>query len=123
MSEDFAFFMERRVQEKHRPIVTAFRDLMKRVAPEATERMRGGTEAYYSVPVYRVKRDIVAISPSKSAVTFSFTKGASFNDSDGVLTGTGKASRTVVVKRIEEFPEEALTDFIRQAVEKDMASS
>jgi len=123
VSDDFATFMERRVLEKHRPIVNSFRELMKRVAPEAIERMRGGTEAYYSVPVYRVKRDVIAISPSKSAVTFSFTKGASFNDPHALLTGKGKVSRTVIVRDIKDFPEEALADFIRQAVEKDLATS
>ena len=119
MSDDFLQFMEKRVQEKHRPIVEAFRTLMRRVAPEAEERMRGGAEAYYSVPVYRVKRDIIAISPSKSGITFSFAKGASFDDPFNLLGGTGKSSRNALVRNMGGFHEEALTHYIRQAVSFD----
>ena len=119
MADDFLQFMEKRVQEKHRPIVEAIRILMRRVAPEAEERMRGGTETYYSVPVYRVKRDIVAISPSKNGVTFSFAKGASFDDPFNLLGGTGKSSRNVLVRNMDGFHEEALTHYVRQAVKFD----
>jgi hypothetical protein len=119
VADDFLQFMEKRVQEKHRPIVEAFRALMRCVAPEAEERMRGGTERYYSVPVYRVKRDIVAISPSKSGVTFSFAKGASFDDPFNLLGGTGKISRNVLVRNMDDFREEALAHYIRQAVRFD----
>lgn len=119
MTDDFLQFMEKRVQEKHRPIVEAFRTLMRQVAPDAEERMRGGTEAYYSVPVYRVKRDIVAISPSKSGVTFSFAKGTAFDDPFKLLRGTGKLSRNVLVRNLDEFHEEALSHYIRQAVKFD----
>ncbi len=83
--------------------------------------MRGGTEKYYSVPVYTVKRDIVAISPTKTGVTFSFTYGASFEDRHDKLTGSGKRSRTVRVSKIEKYPEEAMADFIQQAVTLDLA--
>ncbi|MBI5263152.1 MAG: DUF1801 domain-containing protein [Bradyrhizobium sp.] len=119
MADDFLQFMEKRVQEKHRPIIDAFRTLMRRMAPEAEERMRGGTEAYYSVPVYRVKRDIVAISPNKGGVTFSFTKGAAFDDPFKLLGGTGKTSRNVLVRSMDDFHEKALTHYIRQAVKLD----
>ncbi len=83
--------------------------------------MRGGTDKYYSVPVYTVKRDIVAISPTKTGVTFSFTYGASFDDRFGKLTGAGKRSRTVRVSKIDKYPEEAMADFIEQAVSLDLS--
>lgn len=111
--------MEKRVQPKHRPVIEAFRNLMRRVAPEAEERMRGGTETYYPVPVYRVRRDIVAISPNRRGVTFSFAKGAVFADPFRLLGGTGKSSRNVLVRCMDDFQEEALTHYIRQAVELD----
>lgn len=82
--------------------------------------MRGGTETYYSVPVYRVTHDIVAISPTKTGVTFSFTYGASFEDRHGVLTGSGKRSRTVRVSDIDTYPEEAMADYIAQAIARDL---
>ena len=122
MSGTLVEFVEQHVLEEHQSIVWEFCEHIAAVGPEASMRMRGvGTEKYYSVPVFRVKRDIVAISPSKRGITFSFTQGASFRDRYGILTGTGKKSRTVVVRRIEEYPREALTDLIRQAVEKDLS--
>ena len=120
MSEDFAQFLEERVQPEHRAIVLRFCEQIAEVGPEATQRMRGGTEKYYSVPVYRVKRDIVAISPTKTGVTFSFTYGASFKDPHGILTSTGKRSGTVRVSSIENYPYEAMADFIKQAVALDL---
>lgn len=116
---DFETFMKERVPENQRPIIEAFRQLVRDVAPEVSEGMRGGTEAYYSVPVYRLNRDIIAISPSKTALTFSFSKGASFKDTHGLLGGAGKTSRTVRVKTMDDFPEAALADYIRQAVAED----
>ena len=123
MSEPLAEFVERHVLKQYQSIFWEFCGQIAAVAPEALMRMRGvGTEKYYSVPVFRVKRDIIAISPSKQGITFSFTQGARFSDPHGILTGTGKNSRTVVVKRIEEYPREALTDLIRQAVNHDLST-
>ena len=122
MPEPLAEFVERHVLKQYQSIFWEFCGQIAAVAPEASMRMRGvGTEKYYSVPVFRVKRDIIAISPSKRGITFSFTQGAHFSDPYGILTGTGKNSRTVVVTRIEEYPHEALTDFIRQAVSHDLS--
>lgn len=122
MSGSLAEFVEEHVLKQHQSIFWEFCEHIAAVAPEASMRMRGvGTEKYYSVAVFRVKRDIVGISPSKRGITFSFAQGASFSDHYGILTGTGKKSRTVVVKRIEEYPREALTDLIRQAVKHDLS--
>ena len=123
MSGTLAEFVERHVLKQYQSIFWEFCEQIAAVAPEASMRMRGvGTEKYYSVPVFRVKRDIIAISPSKRGITFSFPQGASFSDPYGILTGTGKNSRTVVVKRIEEYPRDALTDLIRQAVDHDLST-
>lgn len=114
-------FIEDKVLPQYRPIVQAFRRLIKDVAPEVREGMRGGTEAYHSVPVYRLKRDIMAISPTKKGITLSFSKGAQMEDRYGLLQGQGKVNRNVFVRSMEEFHEEALTHYIRQAVEIDRA--
>lgn len=110
-------FVEEKVLPPYRPIVQAFRELVRQAAPEVSEGMRGGTEGYHPVPVYRLGRDIIAVSPTKKGVTFSFSKGASFEDRYGLLQGQGKVSRTVFVKSMEEFDEEALASYVRQAVE------
>ncbi len=121
MADDFARFIEDKVLPQYRSIVVEFRKLMKRIAPEATERMRGGTAAYIAVPVYRVNRDVIAISPSKAGVTLSFSGGQQFDDPYGLLGGAGKASRTVRLRSLDEFNEAALTHYIRQAVDLDLA--
>lgn len=121
MEADLDQFLDERVQPQHRAIVERFCEHIAEVGPEASRRMRGGTEKYYSVPVYTVKRDIVAISPTKTGVTFSFTFGASFEDRHGKLTGSGIQSRTVRVSKLEKYPEEAMADFIRQAVALDLS--
>ncbi|MEM6305079.1 MAG: hypothetical protein AAF744_10170 [Pseudomonadota bacterium] len=68
-----------------------------------------------------MKRDIVAISPTKTGITFSFTYGAGFEDRHGKLTGSGKRSRVVRVAKLEAYPEQAMADYIRQAVSSDLA--
>ena len=120
MTNELDKFLEKRVQPQHKAIVLRFLAQMENTAPEATRRMRGGTEKYYSVPVYRVKRDIVAISPTKTGITFSFSYGADFEDPSGILTGSGKRSRTVRVSKLENYPEDEMAYFIRQAVSADL---
>jgi hypothetical protein len=119
MNDQVQRFIEDRVAPQYRPVVQAFRRLVKEVAPEVSERMRGGTEAYYGVPVYRLKRDIIAISPTRKGVNFAFSKGARFDDPRGLLKGAGKMNRNAFVKSMEDFDEEALSDYVRQAVEID----
>ena len=112
-------FIAEKVQPQHRELVEAFRALVERVAPELAEGMRGGTEKYYGVPVYRLNRDVIVLSPSKKALTISFAKGARFDDPQGQLGGAGKTSRTLVLAKPEEFDAELIAGFIRQAVEQD----
>jgi len=112
-------FIEAKVAPEHRPIVAAFRALVARVAPELSEGMRGGTEAYYGVPVFRLKRDIIVISPTKTGITISFAKGAQFDDPFGLLGGAGKPSKVVRIRSMDEFNEAALTSFVGQAADFD----
>jgi hypothetical protein len=66
-----------------RPTAHKFWKLVVREAPGLTPRMRGGTEKYIPVPVWRLKRDVMVLSPSREALTISFAKGALFDDSGG----------------------------------------
>ncbi len=114
-----AAFLDARVQPQHREIVRRMVAQFAEIAPEATLRMRGGTEKYIPVPVFRLTRDIAAISPSRAGVTLSFTAGASFDDPSGLLGGSGNKSRTIRVSRIEDYPEAPVAGYIRQAVAAD----
>lgn len=112
-------FIEAKVLPEYRPIVKAIRELIKKTAPEVKEEMRGGTEAYYSVPAYRLNHIIIVISPSKQGITLAFDKGASFEDKYGLLEGVGKRAKNVRMKSLEDINEEALQYYIKQAVEAD----
>jgi hypothetical protein len=114
-------FLEDRASPEQRLIIQRFRQQMASDAPEARLRMRGGTEKYYAVPVYRVVRDIVAISPNKLGVAFSFTQGARLDDPHNLLDGSGKRSRTVRISKVSDYPETDLPHLIRQAVALDQA--
>ncbi|WP_370177835.1 DUF1801 domain-containing protein [Alteriqipengyuania sp.] len=114
-----AKFEEDKVRPQHRAVFNTIRTAILTCAPQLEERMRGGTETYYGVPVYRLKRDIIALSPNAKGITISFTKGAQFIDPAGHLGGTGKASRTLAYSSKEGFDEQVLCDFVRQAIEVD----
>ena len=117
--DPFEAFLAERAPKDQWPLARAFRALVARVAPETRERMRGGTEAYYGVPVWKLKRDIIALSPSKTALTLSFSNGASFDDPYGLLGGAGNRSRTVRMTSMGDYNEAALAHYIRQAVVVD----
>lgn len=119
--EAFDVFLGDRASPEQRQIIQRFRQQMASDAPQARLRMRGGTEKYYAVPVYRVVRDIVAISPNKTGVAFSFTQGARLDDPHHLLDGAGKRSRTVRISKASDYPETELADLIRQAVALDQA--
>ena len=74
-------FIQQKVLPEYRPLVEAFRELIQKDFPELREEMRGGTEAYYSVPVYRLNRIVITLSPTKQGITFAFSEGKSFEDS------------------------------------------
>ena len=112
-------FISKRVQPEYRSLVAEFRKLVKAKFPELKEEMRGGTEAYYGTPAYRYNRIIAVISPSKQGITFAFSKGASFEDKYGLLEGVGNATRNVRVSKLEDFDEEAMKYYLKQAVEFD----
>lgn len=112
-------FISSKVLPEYRPIVAAIRELIKEVAPEVREEMRGGTEAYYSVPAYRLNRIIMVISPTKQGITLAFDRGASFEDKYGLLEGAGKRAKNVRMRSMDDFNKEALTYYIKQAVAMD----
>ena len=86
------------------------------MAPELKPGMRGGTEKYIPVPVWRTTRDLVVMSPSQKGVTVSFANGARFVDDAGLLGGAGKTSRTILLRRPEDVDRPEMISFLRQAI-------
>jgi hypothetical protein len=77
------------------------------------------TEKYYGVPVYRYKRIIITLSPTRKGITFSFTDGKKFEDKYSLLEGEGKKSLNLRVSNIEDYKDEILVYYIRQAIALD----
>lgn len=104
-----------RVQPGLQPVVAMIRGLMKECAPEAQEIIS------YGIPAYRVRRIVAVISPTKQDITFSFSRGAEFEDRYGLLGGTGHKSKFVKMKSVASANQEALRYYIKQALEIEAA--
>ena len=112
-------FIEAKVLPEYKPIVDKFRNLIVSEFPNISEEMRGGTEKYYGVPVYRNKRIIISLSPTKKGITFAFSDGKSFNDKYSLLEGVGNKSLNLRLSKIEEYSDKILSYYIKQAIKVD----
>ena len=106
-------FVQMKVLPELQPTVAMIRKLMKECAPEAKEMIS------YGIPAYKLRRIIAVISPTKKDITFSFSRGAQFEDRYGLLRGVGKSSKHIKLKKTEDANQEALRYYIQQALELD----
>ena len=106
-------FVERRVQPEHRAIVARLRALMAEWAPGARE------ELTYGILAWRNKRILAVVSPTKKDITLAFSRGAELVDRHGLLRGVGKVSKHVKIKSVDGIPQDALRDYVNQALELD----
>ena len=83
--------------------------------------MRSGTEKYYGVPVYRLKRIVITLSPTKKGITFSFSEGKQFEDKYGLLEGQGNKTLNLRLENETEYSDEILRYYIKQAIDFDNA--
>jgi len=112
-------FIEAKVLVVYRPIIAKFRTLIQREFPNLKEEMRGGTEKYPGVPVYRHNKIVVTISPTKKGITFSFSEGKKFEDTYGLLEGVGNKTLNLRLTKVEEYDDDILRYYILQAIEHD----
>lgn len=106
-------FVGRRVLPEYRGVVGVVRKLMREYAPNAKELVS------YGVLMYRQKRTLAVISPTKRGITFAFSRGADFEDQYGLLEGEGRVSKNVRMKDLKEVNRAALRYYIKQALEFD----
>jgi hypothetical protein len=106
-------FIKQRVQPEHYDIVEMLRNLMREVAPNAKEVLTYGVLAWRGNPILAV------ISPTKKDITFSFSKGADFEDKYGLLQGVGRVSKYIKIKNLKETNKTALKYYIKQALKFD----
>jgi len=106
-------YVRTKIRPEQQDIVAMLRELMRELAPQAKE------EISYGIPVWRVKRIIAVISPTKKDITFAFSRGAEFEDKYGLLQGVGKVSKHVKIKGLKDVDKEALRYYIQQALALD----
>ena len=112
-------FINDKIKEEHQPIFTKFRSLIHTKFTTLKEEMRGGTEKYYGVPVYRYHRIIISVSPTIKGITFSFTDGKQFEDKYNLLEGVGKKSLNLRISDPKDYKDDILEYYTLQAIELD----
>ncbi len=117
--DKFEQFAEEKIKSDYQPIFSQFRRLIREQYPDLKEEMRGGTEKYYGVPVYRFKRIVITVSPTKQGITFSFTNGKQFEDKHGLLEGVGNKSLNLRISDIADYDDQIMSYYIDQAIELD----
>ena len=85
-------FLKYKVLPEHKPIVAMLRTMMRDYAPGARE------EISYGILMWKQKRGLAVVSPTKKDLTFAFSHGAKFEDKFGLLQGVGKVSKHVKIK-------------------------
>lgn len=116
-------FIKEKVLPQYRPLVEAFRTLVKKDFPQLQEEMRGGTESYYGTPVYRYNHILVTISPTKQGITYAFSDGKRFEDKYKMLEGVGNKTLNIRLKTIDEFDGTKMRYYLKQAIEIEEARS
>jgi hypothetical protein len=112
-------FIQEKVLPEFREIVIQFRELIHDKYPEVREEMRGGTEKYYGVPVYKLNKTLVTMSPTKKGITFNFSEGARFDDAYNVLEGEGNKTLNLRLQSMGQFDEKQIKYYIEQAIQFD----
>jgi hypothetical protein len=106
-------YVKSKLPPQHQGVVGILRELMSECAPDAREVIS------YGSPAWKSNKILAIISPSKTHITFAFSRGAEFNDAHGLLEGVGKTTRHVKIKSLDGVNHDALRDYIRQAVALD----
>lgn len=106
-------FLKYRVLPEQKPIVAMLRAIMREYAPAARE------EISYGILMWKQKRGLAVISPTKKDLTFAFSNGAKFEDKFKLLQGVGKVSKHVKIKDAKDTPKAVLKYYIKQALQFD----
>jgi hypothetical protein len=107
-------FVSARVLPELWGVVELIRQAMRELAPDVQELVS------YGIPAYKGRRILAVISPTKKDITFSFSRGAQFEDRYALLKGVGKSSKHIKFKRVEDVKREVLEYYIQQALEFDL---
>lgn len=116
---EIQLFIKEKIKPEFEPIFSNFRNLIKKKFPTLNEEMRGGSEKYYGVPVYRQNKIVITVSPTKKGITFSFSEGKQFEDKYGLLEGVGNKTLNLRISSLNDYSQEVLVYYINQGLEID----
>jgi hypothetical protein len=108
-------YVQDRILPDYQDVATMVRELMRECAPHATELIS------YGQPMWKGMSHMAWITPGKQGISFGFTYGGLFEDRFGLLKGSGKHAKNVRLRTRAEANQEALRDYIQQALEHDRA--
>ncbi len=106
-------FVQTRISPDQHEIVAMLRALVRECAPDATETVS------YDMPCFVKKHIFAYITAAKTHVTFSFVRGTQISDRYGLLKGRAKHARYVQIKRLSDVNQDALCDYVSQALALD----
>lgn len=94
-----------------RDLVEALRALVRKAAPESSERGYTG----WGNLVYDHNGMFCYIAPLKHSVNMGFHHGVELADPEGLLRGSGKGMRHVKVRKPEDIQQHAFSGLVREA--------
>ena len=107
-------FVKNKVLPEFQDIVALIRQYMREMAPGAQELIS------YGIPVFKGNKIFAVISPTKKDITFSFSRGAQFEDRYNLLGGVGKTSKYIKYKKIDDVKKDVLEYYVKQALDFDL---
>lgn len=108
-----AYVNSDKVPPEQKAALELIRSLMEEHAPQATEAIS------YGQPTWKGNKMILTIKPSKSHLTVVFSRGADFDDTHGLLQGSGHASKHLKISSVAQIDRAVFADFIGQALKLD----
>jgi hypothetical protein len=96
-------------------VATSVREIVRGAAPEAKEGIK------WSQPVWETNGPFCYLKAWKNSVNLGFWRGVELEDAQGLLEGSGKTMRHVKLASIDDIEEDALADFVQQAVGLNLA--
>ncbi|MEM9010458.1 MAG: DUF1801 domain-containing protein [Pseudomonadota bacterium] len=108
---------------QHTATLEAVRALVADLHPDAVEAASARERSvWWGHGAAKMKTGYAWCMPHKAHVNFGFFQGATLDDSDGLLEGTGKALRHVKLRGPQEVGRPALRTLLAAAIEERRAA-
>jgi hypothetical protein len=93
-------------------IAESLRDLILSASPRIEEQIKWGK------PWFGCGKLSCCLAAEDGVVTLSFAEGVELTDPDGLLTGNGKAMRSIKMKTLKDIKRKQLIAWIKEAIKQ-----